>query len=553
MKKFCFFIAAAMAVNAGIPAFAAPAVNIIVKDSYVQVEISGNIASGAENEAVSFYIADADAEEGQDDFAHADQKNTGAQGSYSFTARMNPELGGGAFVYTVKAAGAAAETGEINIVDMGKTLDILDAIKNAQSAADIETAFAGYDPCLGMPVYDAADKTVIYQGLFNGKDEISGTQALFEALKSLAVFAGLKQGSETMVQNGSLLYLDIIGAAEEAVNSYNTQLTDKGRTNVNRYVLQADYDNMEGYAAEFEKLVYTNILTNNKSVDYDMAEKIIQSYGDMIGINVAEYSRHSRKNEIRMAILNSGAENPDALKKAYETAVKSYSVTTGGNSGNGGNGGTGSSISTGYVPSSAGTVTPQNGSNNNAVSGFSDMGNYEWAENAVAGLKAKNVMAGRGGDIFAPQDNITREEFVKAIMSAFSLMPESTDLSQNKFSDVNPDEWYAPYIIEAEKLGVISGMETSVFGIGLEITRQDMAAIAFRALRYTKAQIDSGIDTDGFSDQDDVSEYASDGVKIFKKMGLLNGYPDGTFKPAAATVRAEAAQFIWNLMNLSGI
>ena len=80
-----------------------------------------------------------------------------------------------------------------------------------------------------------------------------------------------------------------------------------------------------------------------------------------------------------------------------------------------------------------------------------------------------------------------------------------------------------------------------------------MAVIAFRALRYTEALIDSNTDTEGFADQDSVAEYASDGVKIFKNMGLLNGYPDGTFRPTATTVRAEAAQFIWNMMNLNGV
>lgn len=546
MKKFGYFIAAATILNAGINAFAAPAVNITVKDSYVQVEVSGNIASGEENEVVNFYIADADVEEGQDTFAHADQKNTGAEGSYYFTARMNPELGGGAFVYTVKAAGAAAETGEINIIDMGKTLDILDTIKNAVSAKEIEEAFDGYDPCLGMPVYDAVKKAEIYQGLYDKKAEIDGTKTLFETLKSLTVLAGLNQGSSAMVQSGSLLYLDIIGADEDIVSNYNNKLSDKGRENVNKYILEADCDDLTAYAKEIEKLVYTNMLTNNKSVDYDEAEKIIQSYGDMIGIDVSEYNKQSKKNDIRMAVLNSGAANPDALEKAYEAAVKRYSSVTGG-------GGGGSSVgsSSGYVPSSAGTVQPQNTSV--VTSGFSDMGNYVWAETAVAGLKAKNVMSGRGGDIFAPQDNITREEFVKAIMSAFSLMPQSTDTHENKFDDVNSDEWYAPYIIEAEKLGIISGIDSSTFGIGREITRQDMVAIAFRALRYTKAQIDSNTDTEGFSDQDTVGEYASDGVKIFKKMGLLNGYPDGTFRPWGTTVRAEAAQFIWNLVNLEGV
>ena len=86
MNKFGLFITAAILSSLGTTAFAAHTVTTTVEESYVRVEVSGNIASGAENEVVNFYIASTDVEDGQDDFAHADQKSTGDGGSYCFKA-----------------------------------------------------------------------------------------------------------------------------------------------------------------------------------------------------------------------------------------------------------------------------------------------------------------------------------------------------------------------------------------------------------------------------------------------------------------------------------
>lgn len=546
MKRVAYIITAVAVLSVGINAFAAHTDKITVKDSYVQVEVSGNISSGAENAAVSFYISDADKE-----LAHADQKNSGAGGGYHFTARINPELGGGKFDYRIAASGAAEESGSIDIVDMAKTLAIVDAINNKDvTVSRIEAAFEGYDPCLNMPVYGKIDKAAIYSGLLDAKSEINGACRLFEKLKELTVLEGLKQGSQAMTQNGSLLYLDIIGAEQTVIDNYNDKLNDKGRENVNKYMLEAKKSSLPDYAAELKKLVYTNMLTNGKTVDYDEAEQIIQSYGDSIGINVSEYNKLGEKGEVKKAILNSGAANPEALKKAYEAAIEDLEEDK--EEKKGGGGGGGSAVS-GYAPSSAGTVPQQ--STAEAKSGFSDMSGYAWAEPAVAGLKAKNIMSGKSADSFAPQDNITREEFVKAIMSAFSLMPESNVSSaENKFSDVAAEAWYAPYVTEAERLGIISGIDDTFFGVGYEITRQDMVVVAFRALRYTKAAIDtSAADTEAFTDRDMIADYAADGVGIFHKMGLVNGYPDGSFRPFGTATRAEAAQLIWSLVNLNGI
>ena len=54
------------------------------------------------------------------------------------------------------------------------------------------------------------------------------------------------------------------------------------------------------------------------------------------------------------------------------------------------------------------------------------------------------------------------------------------------FSDVERNAWYAPYIAAAQKNGFISGVGDGMFGVGRNITRQDMAKILYGIMHDKK-------------------------------------------------------------------
>ena len=63
------------------------------------------------------------------------------------------------------------------------------------------------------------------------------------------------------------------------------------------------------------------------------------------------------------------------------------------------------------------------------------------------------------------------------------------------------------------------------------------------AVNYMEKTIDEK--NDGFSDINDVSDYAIEAVKKLSGIGIINGYDDGTFKPQNTANRAEAAKIIY--------
>lgn len=208
---------------------------------------------------------------------------------------------------------------------------------------------------------------------------------------------------------------------------------------------------------------------------------------------------------------------------------------TGGSLGGGGNGG----ASAPTTPSEPVTpVTP--------AGTFSDIASVEWAKESIEALAEMGVLNGKGDGKFAPNDKVTREEFVKIIVAAFEL---SDDEAACDFNDVAKDSWSYPYIAAANKLGIVSGDGAS-FNPTSGISRQDMAVIIHRVFEHLGLEV-SG-DAISFDDGADIAGYAKDAVEALTAAGIINGMGDGTFAPAGTVTRAQAAKVVYGLLNLVG-
>lgn len=171
---------------------------------------------------------------------------------------------------------------------------------------------------------------------------------------------------------------------------------------------------------------------------------------------------------------------------------------------------------------------------------FSDLGNHSWAVEAIEYLSAKGIVNGKGGGIFAPGDLVTREEFVKMLVSAYGRLDAS---AQVNFADVDTDSWYYTYVASAVNAGIVQGMSSEIFGTGTYITRQDIAVMAARA---------RGADADDaelpFADTELIMPYAKDSVACLYNLGIISGKGNNVFAPLDNATRAEAAKIIYYLI-----
>lgn len=133
-----------------------------------------------------------------------------------------------------------------------------------------------------------------------------------------------------------------------------------------------------------------------------------------------------------------------------------------------------------------------------------------------------------------PNGSITRAE-VSAIL--FRLLSDKTRdeyfTTVSSFTDVKAGAWYNNSIATLEKAGVIvDTAKGGAFRPNEAITRAELAAML---AQFSDAKPVKGVK---FSDVS-AGHWAYEAIAIAAKMGWIEGYPDGTFRPDATITRAE--------------
>lgn len=215
---------------------------------------------------------------------------------------------------------------------------------------------------------------------------------------------------------------------------------------------------------------------------------------------------------------------------------------------NGGGGGSSSSRGSGTSNKMTGitpTVSNEQTTTATITDMFTDIEGVQWAKKSINELAKKRIISGKTEYIFAPNDKITREEYVKLLVLALSI-----DCAGEKcdFDDVTENHWAYSYIAGAYNYGIVKGISDVFFGIGSNIKREDMAVIAYRALELKEMTIDN--EPHIYNDSDNCSSYATEAVSKISAMGIMNGVGDNMFNPKAYATRAEAAKIIYDITML---
>lgn len=162
---------------------------------------------------------------------------------------------------------------------------------------------------------------------------------------------------------------------------------------------------------------------------------------------------------------------------------------------------------------------------------FPDLAGH-WAEELVREMAGIGIIGGYPDGSLQPDRSITRAEFIAVVVRA--LKAEASGAAA-AFSDAQ-GHWAEPAIAAAYALGWTGGVGENRFGPDEAITREQMLVILMRAL---KAPAASGAAA-AFADADSISQWANSAIAAAVELGIAQGYPDGTIRPAAPATRAEA-------------
>ena len=137
-----------------------------------------------------------------------------------------------------------------------------------------------------------------------------------------------------------------------------------------------------------------------------------------------------------------------------------------------------------------------------------------------------------------PLNDITRAEVATIFFRLLTDEARETYWSTiSGYSDVSAGDWYNNAVSTLSNMGVIGGYPDGTFGPNDTISRAEFVAIATRFFDYT-ARYEGA-----FSDVSSAAWYA-DYIQAGVELGLVAGYPDGTFDPDGAISRAEACAIV---------
>ena len=179
---------------------------------------------------------------------------------------------------------------------------------------------------------------------------------------------------------------------------------------------------------------------------------------------------------------------------------------------------------------------------------FDDMKDH-WAHYDVEYMANEGLVSGVADDMFDPEANITRAEYVTILDRAMGYEL----ITGESYADVAADAWYATYIATAKANGLLEGLPTDDgFKPEQPITREEMGLFTYNAIKATKKN-DEWVKTlpdgwDAFQDTAEVSDWAKDGLKYLIQTGIIKGTTDTTVSPKENATRAQGAVILKRFM-----
>ena len=169
--------------------------------------------------------------------------------------------------------------------------------------------------------------------------------------------------------------------------------------------------------------------------------------------------------------------------------------------------------------------------------GFSDLVPDTWYTEAVARVVAAGWMSGTAPRVFAPEAPVTRADFAAALYR----MEDGAAGGSAHFSDIPADHDAAAATAWCGSNGIVNGFADGTFRPDASITREQMAAMLLRFIRYKGLDAGTGTSLSRFQDAGQVHAYAQEAMSWAVGTGLLQGRSGNMLVPGGTASRGETA------------
>ena len=174
---------------------------------------------------------------------------------------------------------------------------------------------------------------------------------------------------------------------------------------------------------------------------------------------------------------------------------------------------------------------------------IADVNQNYWAAKEIVSVVNDNIMT-LSGNRFNPEGNMTRVEFVNALLKVLSNDNLNVAIS-NKFSDVNESTPYYANILRSQQLGLVYGYPNGTFQPDRVLLRDEAQSVISHITKDMAA--DKSI-LKNFNDANAIRAWATNVYAKTINYGIYVNYPDSReLRPTENLSRAEAAVLLAQL------
>jgi len=161
---------------------------------------------------------------------------------------------------------------------------------------------------------------------------------------------------------------------------------------------------------------------------------------------------------------------------------------------------------------------------------------------------ASMVLATSGAALASTPAYETRADFVYRLDMQLGIKPVYP--ATPTFKDVPASSAYYGYIEAAAQQGITNGFSNGTFGPGLALTRAEAAK--YEVIAYGQGDAAKAIASTSFADNALIPTALVGYVAVASKLGLLKGFPNGTFQPQAELTTAQETHLLSQLATAMG-
>lgn len=178
---------------------------------------------------------------------------------------------------------------------------------------------------------------------------------------------------------------------------------------------------------------------------------------------------------------------------------------------------------------------------------YTDVDRSAWYHSAVDYSIVKGIMVGSNNQ-FMPQSEVTRAMVVQVL---YAKEGKPVTNATSPFTDVSSKSYYKDAVNWAYSRGLAAGYSDTQFAPNQSVSRQELVTFLRAYANYKGLDTKASADLSGYTDANEISNYAVENVRWAVTKGLITGRTLTTLVPKGTATRAEFAQIMMNFDNLS--